>query len=197
MAENIEKDGNKERESRDNRGRRPSNRRDNRGGQQRKKEEKLYEERVVNIGRVTKVVKGGRRFSFSALVVIGDRKGKVGFGTGKASEVPDAIQKAIEDAKKNMFVIPINGSTIYHTVTGTYGAAKVFLRPAVAGTGVIAGGAVRAVLELAGVEDVLSKSLGSTSPINIVRATMDGLLSTRSIQEVAETRGLTPEEVLK
>jgi small subunit ribosomal protein S5 len=162
-----------------------------------KREEKLYDERLVNIGRVTKVVKGGRRFSFSALVVIGDHKGKVGFGTGKASEVPDAIKKAIEDAKKSMVTIPINGTTIYHTVTGKYGAAKVFLRPAVAGTGVIAGGPVRAVLELAGVEDVLSKSLGSNSPINIVRATMAGLLSMKSIAEVAEARGLTVEEVLK
>ncbi len=192
MIDNNEKNDNARDKNRD-RGKRSS--RGPRG--QKKKEEKLYEERVVNIGRVTKVVKGGRRFSFSALVVIGDRKGKVGFGTGKASEVPDAIQKAIEDAKKNLVVVPINGSTIYHTVTGKYGAAKVFLRPAVAGTGVIAGGAVRAVLELAGVEDVLSKSLGSTSPINIVRATMNGLMSTRSIEEIAETRGLTPEEVLR
>ncbi|MDD3113001.1 MAG: 30S ribosomal protein S5 [Candidatus Izemoplasmatales bacterium] len=166
-------------------------------GAPRKKEEKLYEERVVNIGRVTKVVKGGRRFSFSAIVVVGDRKGKVGFGTGKASEVPDAIKKAIEDAKKNIVNIPINKTTIYHTVTGTYGAAKVFLRPAVPGTGVIAGGAVRAVLELAGIEDVLSKSLGSKTAINIVRATMAGLLSTRSTEDVAEMRGLTAEEVLK
>lgn len=186
MQENKERDG---------RERRPS--RAPHGGAPKKKEEKLYEERVVNIGRVTKVVKGGRRFSFSAIVVVGDRKGKVGFGTGKASEVPDAIKKAIEDAKKNIVTVPINKTTITHTVTGSYGAAKVFLRPAVPGTGVIAGGAVRAVLELAGIEDVLSKSLGSKSPINIVRATMTGLLSTRSAEVIAETRGLSAEGVLK
>ncbi|MDD3129876.1 MAG: 30S ribosomal protein S5 [Candidatus Izemoplasmatales bacterium] len=161
-----------------------------------KKEPKLYEERVVSIGRVTKVVKGGRRFSFSALVVIGDRKGKVGFGTGKASEVPDAIKKAIEDAKKNLIVVPMNGTTIPHIVTGKYGAGKVFLRPAAEGTGVIAGGPVRAVLELAGIEDVLSKSLGSNTPINIVRATVEGLKTLRTVEQVAEIRGLNPEEVL-
>lgn len=161
-----------------------------------KKEPKLYEERVVNIGRVTKVVKGGRRFSFSALVVIGDRKGKVGFGTGKASEVPDAIKKAIEDAKKNLITVPMNGTTIPHTVTGKYGAGKVFLRPASEGTGVIAGGPVRAVLELAGIEDVLSKSLGSNSPINIVRATVEGLKELRTVESVAAMRGINPEEVL-
>jgi len=163
----------------------------------RKKEVKLYEERVVSIGRVTKVVKGGRRFSFSALVVVGDKKGKVGFGTGKAGEVPDAIKKAIEDAKKNIVKIPITGTTIPHSVTGKYGAGKVFLRPAVEGTGVIAGGPVRAVLELAGVQDVLSKSLGSNTPINIVRATVEGLKELRNVEMVAAMRGLTPEEVLK
>jgi small subunit ribosomal protein S5 len=161
-----------------------------------KKEPKLYEERVVNIGRVTKVVKGGRRFSFSALVVVGDRKGKVGFGTGKASEVPDAIKKAIEDAKKNLVTVPMDGTTIPHTVTGKYGAGKVFLRPASEGTGVIAGGPVRAVLELAGIEDVLSKSLGSNSPINIVRATVEGLKDLRTVESVAAMRGISPEEVL-
>jgi len=184
MLENNKKDGGERKPSRAPRG-------------AKKREEKLYEERVVNIGRVTKVVKGGRRFSFSALVVIGDRKGKVGFGTGKASEVPDAIKKAIEDAKKNMIVVSKNGTTIPHEVTGRYGAGKVFLRPAVEGTGVIAGGPVRAVLELAGVEDVLSKSLGSNSPINIVRATFEGLKSMRSIEQIAETRGLSVKEVLK
>ncbi|MCK4551446.1 MAG: 30S ribosomal protein S5 [Tenericutes bacterium] len=163
----------------------------------RKKEVKLYDERVVSIGRVTKVVKGGRRFSFSALVVVGDKKGKVGFGTGKAGEVPDAIKKAIEDAKKNIIVVPMNGTTIPHTVTGKYGAGKVFLRPASEGTGVIAGGPVRAVLELAGIEDVLSKSLGSNTPINIVRATVEGLKELRNVETVAKMRGLTPEEVLK
>lgn len=175
------------------------NKRNKRGRKPRspKKEPKLYEERVVNIGRVTKVVKGGRRFSFSALVVVGDRKGKVGFGTGKASEVPDAIKKAIEDAKKNLIHVPMDGTTIPHTVTGKYGAGKVFLRPAAEGTGVIAGGPVRAVLELAGIEDVLSKSLGSNSPINIVRATVEGLKVLRTVETVASMRGLSAEEVLK
>ncbi|MBU1145605.1 MAG: 30S ribosomal protein S5 [Firmicutes bacterium] len=183
MLENNAKDG---------RDRKPS-----RTSRVKKREEKLYDERVVNIGRVTKVVKGGRRFSFSAIVVVGDHKGNVGFGTGKASEVPDAIKKAIEDAKKNLVLIPMNGTTIPHEITGRYGAAKVFLRPAVEGTGVIAGGPVRAVLELAGVEDVLSKSLGSNSPINIVRATMEGLKALRSVETIAAIRGLTVEEVLK
>jgi len=176
-----------------------NNKRSNRGRKPRspKKEQKLYEERVVSIGRVTKVVKGGRRFSFSALVVVGDQKGKVGFGTGKASEVPDAIKKAIEDAKKSIIHVPMDGTTIPHTVTGKYGAGKVFLRPASEGTGVIAGGPVRAVLELAGIEDVLSKSLGSNSPINIVRATFEGLKTLRTVDQVAQMRGLNPEEVLK
>jgi small subunit ribosomal protein S5 len=162
----------------------------------RKREPKLYEERVVNINRVTKVVKGGRRFRFSALVVIGDKKGKVGFGTGKAQEVPDAIKKAIEDAKRNLVVIPMYGKTIPHEVTGKFGAGVVFLKPAVSGTGVIAGGPVRAVVELAGIEDILSKSLGSQTPINIVRAAFEGLTSLRTADQVAKTRGLTVEEIL-
>ncbi len=172
-------------------------RRNKRNRNPRKKEVKLYEERVVSISRVTKVVKGGRRFSFSALVVVGDKKGKVGFGTGKAGEVPDAIKKAIEDAKKNIIQVPITKTTIPHAVTGKFGAGKVFLRPAVEGTGVIAGGPVRAVMELAGIEDVLSKSLGSNTPINIVRATVEGLKELRNVETVAKMRGLTPEEVLK
>lgn len=181
-----------------NQNRRNNNRRNNnRRKDTRKKEVKLYEERVVSIGRVTKVVKGGRRFSFTALVVVGDRKGKVGFGTGKAGEVPDAIKKAIEDAKKNIIEVPVTGTTIPHSITGKYGAGKVFLRPAVEGTGVIAGGPVRAVLELAGIEDVLSKSLGSNTPINIVRATVEGLKELRDVATVAKMRGLTAEEVLK
>ena len=163
----------------------------------RKREPKLYEERVVNINRVTKVVKGGRRFRFSALVVIGDKKGKVGFGTGKAQEVPDAIKKAIEDAKRNLVEVPMYGKTIPHTITGKFGAGEVFLKPAVGGTGVIAGGPVRAVLELAGVEDILSKSLGSSTPINIVRATFDAIANLRTAEQIATKRGLTVEEILK
>ncbi len=166
-------------------------------GSKPRKEEKLFDEKVVHIGRVTKVVKGGKRFNFAALVVIGDRKGNVGFGSGKACEVPDAIKKGIEDAKKNMVKINISGTTIPHEALGHFGAAKVFMRPAVEGTGIIAGGAVRAVFELAGIEDVLSKSLGSNSPINMVRATMDGLLSMRCVDQVATTRGISAEEVWK
>lgn len=162
----------------------------------RQKEVKLFEERVVNINRVTKVVKGGRRFRFSALVVIGDRKGNVGFGTGKAQEVPDAIKKAIEEAKRNLVKIPMFGTTIPHEITGRYGAGEVFLKPAVSGTGVIAGGAVRAVLELAGIEDILSKNLGSATPINIVRAVFDAIENLRTAPQVARTRGLTVEEIL-
>jgi len=163
----------------------------------RKREPKLYEEKVVNINRVTKVVKGGRRFRFSALVVIGDKKGKVGFGTGKAQEVPDAIKKAIEDAKRNLVKVPMYGTTIPHEITGRFGAGEVFLKPAVGGTGVIAGGPVRAVLELAGIEDILSKSLGSNTPINIVRATFEGLTSLRTAEQIAANRDKTVEEILK
>ena len=170
--------------------------RKSRGSRKRRRKDKQFEERVVNIGRVAKVVKGGRRFSFTALVVVGDGKGQVGFGTGKASEVPDAIKKAIEAAKKDLIRVPINKTTIPHTVTGKYSGAKVLMRPAVEGTGVIAGGPVRAVLELAGVKDVLSKSLGSNTPINIVRATMTGLKELRGIKEIAKIRGIKPEEVL-
>ncbi len=162
----------------------------------RRREPKLFEERVVHINRIAKVVKGGRRFRFSALVVIGDKKGKVGFGTGKAQEVPDAIKKAIEDAKRNMVKIPMYNSTIPHEVIGRFGAGKVLLKPAIAGTGVIAGGPVRAVLELAGVEDILSKSLGSNTPINIVRATFDAIDTLRTAEQVARTRGLSVEEML-
>ena len=157
--------------------------------------EKEFEERVVTINRVTKVVKGGRRFRFAALVVIGDKKGRVGFGTGKANEVPDAIKKAIEDAKKNVFTVPIVESTIPHEITGRYGAGEVFLRPASEGTGVIAGGPVRAVLELAGINDILSKCLGSRTPINMVRATISALKDLKTIEEVAHLRGKKPEEI--
>ncbi len=164
--------------------------------QRRKREENIYEERVVNINRVAKVVKGGRRFRFSALVVVGDRKGQVGFGTGKAQEVPDAIKKAIEEAKHNFVKVPMYGTTIPHEITGRFGAGKVFLKPAVEGTGVIAGGPVRAILEAAGVGDILSKSLGSSTPINMVRATMDGISRLRTADQVARVRGKTAKEIL-
>jgi len=159
-------------------------------------QEPEFEERVVTINRVTKVVKGGRRFRFAALVVIGDKKGRVGFGTGKANEVPDAIKKAIESAKKNIITVATVNTTIPHQVTGVYGAGRVFLAPAAAGTGVIAGGPVRAVVELAGITDILSKSLGSATPINVVRATVEGLKQLETVEQVAQRRGKTVEELL-
>ena len=159
-------------------------------------ESRELKERVVEINRVAKVVKGGRRFSFTALVVIGDEVDRVGVGYGKAREVPLAISKAVDDAKKNLFTVPKKGTTITHEILGEFGAARVLLRPASEGTGVIAGGGVRAVLELGGVRDILAKSLGTTNPINMLKATVDGLQRLRRPEEVAQIRGLTVSQVL-
>lgn len=162
---------------------------------QKEAEKDNFTDRVVAINRITKVVKGGRRYRFSALVVVGDGEGHVGFGTGKAQEVPDAIKKALEDAKKNIINVPRVNTTIPHETLGVYGGGKIVLRPASEGTGVIAGGAARAILESAGISDILCKSLGSNSPINVVRATFEGLKSLRTLEQVAALRGKNAGEI--
>jgi len=154
------------------------------------------EDRVVSINRVTKVVKGGRRLRFAAIVIVGDKNGHVGFGTGKAQEVPEAIRKAVEDAKKNLIAVPMVGSTIPHEVIGNFGAGKIMLKPAEEGSGIAAGGAVRAVIELAGVGDVTSKSLGRNTPINVIRATIAGLKELKTVESVSEMRGISAQELL-
>ncbi|HOO61803.1 MAG TPA: 30S ribosomal protein S5 [Bacillota bacterium] len=153
-------------------------------------------EKVIHIGRVSKTVKGGRNFRFAALVIVGDENGHVGKGIGKAAEIPDAIRKGIEDAKKNMITVPLDGATIPHEAFGVFGAGKIVMKPASSGTGIIAGGPVRAVCEMAGIKDIRTKSLGTNNPNNVVNATMEGLKSMRSLEEVARLRGKSVEEIL-
>ena len=185
-TEKVEKTERKPRQSKENKEKRAP----------RQRQPKLYEEEVISIGRVTKVTKGGRHFRFSAVVVVGDRKGKVGLGTGKSNEVPDAIKKASQAAAKNIVNVSIvEERTIPHEAMGVCGASKVMLRPAAKGTGVKAGGPVRAVLEMAGIKDILSKSLGSSTKVNMAYATLEALKSQRTIEEVARLRGKKVEEI--
>lgn len=189
--EQKENNQNVNRRSNDGRNGRPA-----RSGKPRmQRQPKLYDEEVINIGRVTKVTKGGRHFRFSATMVVGDRKGKVGIGTGKANEVPDAIKKAVQAATKNIVQVSIVDGTIPHEATGVQSASKVLLKPASKGTGVKAGGPVRSVLELAGVKDILSKSLGSNTKINMAHATLNALKAQKTVEEVAKLRGKKVEEI--
>ncbi|MFO1257037.1 MAG: 30S ribosomal protein S5 [Gammaproteobacteria bacterium] len=164
--------------------------------QDQQKTEGQYDERLVHVARTAKVVKGGRIFGFSALTVVGDRRGRVGVGRGKAREVPEAIRKAMENAKRNLIEVPLRGQTIHHSIASTHGATKILMKPASEGTGIIAGGAMRAILEVAGVHNVLAKCYGSTNPVNVARATMKGLANSQSPQMVADKRGKTVEEIL-
>lgn len=185
--DNFREQRNRDRGRRDRRGR---------GRDRRERPDDKFQERVIHIGRVAKTVKGGRNFRFTALVIVGDGEGQVGKGLGKAAEIPDAIRKGIDDAKKNLIRVPLSGTTIPHKVLGRYGAGRVMLRPAPEGTGVIAGGPVRAICELAGLSDVVTKSLGTANPNNMANATIQGLKSLNSPEMVAKKRGKSVEEII-